>query len=128
MPTGAMKTLVGHTGEVMTCCIENGQAVSGGEDRSMRVWDIGYGKLVEKLDHGFPVTGVTCDDTKIVSCGEKVVKLWGWGKDVPLRVMSMPSSISCLELDHHKLFAAGHDKLIRIFSPEPEKLSFCKSM
>lgn len=68
-------------------------------------------------DHS-KITGVTCDDTKIVSSGDKCVRLWDWVSDTCARTITLPSPIFCLKSDSSKLFAAGQDRVIRLLSPE----------
>ena len=46
----------GHVGEVKCCYLANDRLVSGGEDRLVRVWDIGTGRACQRFDHTYPVS------------------------------------------------------------------------
>ncbi len=74
--------LKGHNGPVTTLAAfadKHTQLVSGGQDGTVRVWDVAGGKQLRSMNHGGPVTAVAArpDGSRLSSAGEnKVAKLW----------------------------------------------------
>jgi WD40 repeat protein len=77
----AQKRLAGHTGRAT--CVETlpggTHIVSGGDDGTVRQWDLATGGEVRKFEHGAPVTAIAVrgDGQRLASAGaNSVVRLW----------------------------------------------------
>lgn len=80
-PMLALKRLAGHSGKAT--CVEAlpgaMHVVSGGEDGTIREWDLETGLEVRKFEHGGPVRGlaVRFDGARLASAGTNgIVRLW----------------------------------------------------
>ncbi|MGE3776824.1 MAG: c-type cytochrome domain-containing protein, partial [Pirellulaceae bacterium] len=78
----ATKEYAGHSGAVSSLAAvpsNAGQFVSGGQDGTVRVWDVAGGKQLQQIAHGGPVTqvAVRADGQRLISSSANhTVKLW----------------------------------------------------
>ncbi|WP_406696265.1 protein kinase [Singulisphaera sp. Ch08] len=85
VPTGEARRLTGHVGGVMCVSFtpDGKQAISGGRDRTIRVWNLESGTEARRLEgHREDVwcLALSSDGHRLVSSGpEGVVKLWDFG-------------------------------------------------
>ena len=71
------RTLVGHTGPVTCLQFDNLHLVTGSLDRSVRIWDIRTGAMVNSYTQPHGVTSLHFDQIRIVSAaGEDVVSVY----------------------------------------------------
>ncbi len=71
VPTGSLgKSLAGHGGPILSMALapDGGTAYSGGQDKTIRVWNLAEGKLLRTLIRPVPVTAVA-----IVSGGTSLI-------------------------------------------------------
>lgn len=82
---GLTRTLLGHTGPVLSCAISRDSAwiVSTSEDETVRLWEVATGKQVARLiGHRGPVAGgaISPDGSLLASAGaDGTVRLWDLG-------------------------------------------------
>lgn len=77
----ARKTLVGHKASVYTLCeLSNGVLASGSVDRTIKLWEIVNGRLIQSINaHDDAVMDLALlDNGDIVSASaDKTIKIWG---------------------------------------------------
>lgn len=72
----AHRTLLGHTGPVTSLQFDEMHIVTGSLDKTLRVWDLRAGTVLETMQVDNPVTSVQFDTRKIVAaCGDNGAKV-----------------------------------------------------
>ncbi|WP_437916839.1 AAA family ATPase [Sorangium sp. So ce302] len=122
MWTGEERTLHGHSGRVNACAISpDGQRiVSASDDRTLKVWDLGTGKLLSTLEgHVWSVNAcaISPDGQRIVSASnDKTLKVWdlGTGKLLSTLEGHSDSVKSCvISPDGQRIASASNDKTLK---------------
>jgi len=73
----AHRTLTGHTAPVTCLQFDENNIVTGGLDKTVRIWDIRTGGILETHRYEFPVTALQFDSRKIIACtGENGVEVY----------------------------------------------------
>lgn len=126
-----LREFVGHTGAVQGLAVTpDGKAlVTGGEDRTVRVWDVTSGKPLRSFQgHMTKVTavGVRGDGRQVASASDDgAIRLWDLGHaDDHKAVTDATDSLWAVAVspDGKRFATAGADKTIRVYDPETGKL------
>ena len=132
-PTTATKLreYVGHSGTVNSLAVtaDGKFLVTGGEDKSVRVWDVASGKQLRSFQgHTDAVTAVAVrgDGRQVASAsGDGAMRVWDLTTvDDHKALTDAKESLWALALspDGKHLAAAGADKMIRVYAAETGKL------
>jgi WD40 repeat protein len=140
IPAGLKRTFAGHSEPVECVAISpNGQlGVSGGWDRTVRVWSLENGMLVRTLTghvgtvtHPGVVHGVlfTADSRTVVSCGyDGTIRFWDVASGRQLRSLTghigAVTSIA-ISADGRRLISGGADRTIRVWDLENWRETQC---
>ena len=123
-PARPERTLDGHRGHVNELDYgPDGRLVTGGSDRTIRVWDAGGRPLVVMRGHEDEVNTVvfTSDGTKVLSAGDDgTLRLWDAETGAMLAVLQAdedPVADVALSRDG-KIATLGEDDVIRVFRCE----------
>jgi WD40 repeat protein len=76
-----LRTLRGHDSRITSAVFtpDSGRLVTGGEDRTVRLWDVQSGRQIVTMSHTAPVRAVTVDPKgRLIASGgdDNVVRLW----------------------------------------------------
>ncbi len=126
-----LREYVGHTGAV-TCLavIPDGTLlVTGGEDKTVRVWEVTSGKQLRALQgHLGRVTSIASrgDGKQIASASEDgAIRMWDLNAEDEHRALTDATDslwAVAFSPDGKRVAAAGADKSIRVYNPETGKL------
>jgi WD40 repeat protein len=121
-----LRTLVGHQGAVNTVAFapDGRHALSGGEDGTLKLWEVATGHLVRSWDGGQgKVYSVAFDPDgkRALSCGsEPVLKLWDTTDGRLVRTllddgMATPVYGVAIAADGRRALSGGYDSTIRLW-------------
>ncbi len=130
--SGLVHTLLGHVGYVWSVAFlpDGRRAVSGGDDGTVRLWDLQPPKLLHQFQHGARLSSVavTADGRFALSAGRStVIKAWDLETAVRRPVHSEGHELPVLNLvtsrDGRYVLSCGDDKTIRLwdFATRAEK-------
>jgi mono/diheme cytochrome c family protein len=114
----------GHIGSVLAIALtpDGTQAVSGGDDRTIRLWDVASGRELRRFEgHSGEVTTLafTPDGKRLVSgSGDRTVRLWdvATGKELlSLRGHTDRVRTVAVSTDGKRLASAADDRTIRLW-------------
>jgi WD40 repeat protein len=126
-----LRDFVGHTGPITGLAVtpDGAQLVTGGEDRTVRVWDTKTGKQLRSFQgHATKVTAVAVrsDGRQVASAAEDgAVRVWDLNASDEHRAMTdAKESLWAVAVspDGKRLAAAGADRKIRVYDPDTGKL------
>jgi eukaryotic-like serine/threonine-protein kinase len=132
-PVGLVRELRGHEGRVNGIAVSaNGSlALSGGQDRTVRLWNVATGNEVRRVDHDGPVYAValSADGRQGLSCSaDKTVRLWEFRarSDVGMRRLDgHTAAVFAVVFAPGDQFAlsAGADRTVRVWDLATGQLS-----
>ncbi|XP_071079821.1 uncharacterized protein [Haliotis cracherodii] len=114
-----VRKLQGHMSGILCLQFDKRRLVTGGLDRSIRVWDIRSGRSLHKF-YG-PKGGVRCiqfdDEILVTGSWDMVVMVW----DMRLFThrASLPGHkgcVSCLQFNHDYILSGSHDGTVRVWN------------
>jgi WD40 repeat protein len=126
-----LSTFTGHTGSVNDLAVTpDGKAlITGGDDRTVRVWDVGSGKQLRSYQgHMMKVLAVAVrpDGRQIASASEDgAIRLWDMSSEDDHKALTEatePIWAVAVSPDGKHIAAAGADKMVRIYEAETGKL------
>jgi WD40 repeat protein len=118
------RTLIGHTNWVSAVALtaDGRQAVSGGEDRTLRVWDLTRGQCLATLEgHRGPVRAVALapDGRRAVSgSGDRMLRVWDLASGHCLMTIEAHKelvSAVAVSADGHVCVSASWDKMLKVW-------------
>jgi WD40 repeat protein len=122
----------GHVKPVMTVALLPGdqRALSAGEDRTIRLWDLNDGKQLRQFeghDKHVWALAVRPDGKSFASSGQDAdIRLWSLNGQPRSRLLaSLPASVRCLQFsaDGKRLFAGAFDKNIYVIEVDSGKIA-----
>jgi WD40 repeat protein len=122
-----LRKFVGHAGAVtdLAATPDGKYLVTGGEDRTVRVWEVSSGKQVRSFQgHMTKVLAVAVrgDGRQIASASEDgAIRLWDLSTADDHRALTdatEPVWAVAVSPDGKRLAAAGADKTVRVYNPE----------
>jgi len=129
--TTRLKEFTGHTGAVAGLAVvgDGSLLVTGGDDKSVRVWEAATGKQIRMLQgHLAKVTAVAAraDGKQIASASDDgSVRVWDLNASDDHRALAEAEDslwAVAFSPDGKRVAAAGADKSIRVYNPETGKL------
>jgi serine/threonine protein kinase/WD40 repeat protein len=128
---GEIRRLIGHSGQVMSVAFapHGRTAVSGGRDKTVRLWDVAAGHEIHRFDgHSEIVTGVgfTPDGFHILSWSDdKTVRLWDVTSGKEVRRFEHGAGVDHLgvgvTMDGKRVLSASDDKIFHVWDLENGK-------
>lgn len=114
---------IGHTGAVNSIAFASDglQAASGGDDRTIRIWNVPSGQLRTSLPGESEIYAVVFSpDGKLLASGgrDRIVRVWDLSTRQPLRVFKgHTDSVRCLAFapDGKRIVSGSDDRSLRIW-------------
>lgn len=91
--------------------------LSGGRDGYVRMYDLGSGKLVNKLSVGNPITSLQYDKNRLVFAAEKMPPvLFDWTKQQTIReFLGHAGNVHHLHFEEQTLVTASSDSTVKLW-------------
>ncbi|HVL12229.1 MAG TPA: WD40 repeat domain-containing protein [Gemmata sp.] len=126
-----LREFAGHTGTISgLAVVPDGSAlVTGGEDKTLRVWEVTSGKQLRSFQGhmtGLTAVAVRGDGRQIASASEDgAVRVWDLNTEDDHRAMTDATDslwAVAYSPDGKRVAAAGSDRTVRVYDPETGKL------
>jgi hypothetical protein len=125
-PVGVVRELKGHAGRVNGVAVSsNGKlALSGGQDRTVRLWDVSTGTELRRAEHDGPVEAVAISAdgrSGLSGARDTTVRLWDFRGDHPVGMRRLDGHTGAVfavayASDDHLALSAGADRTIRVWN------------
>ena len=127
-PVGLIREFKGHEGRVNGVAVsaDGTRLISGGQDRSLRLWDLESAAPLLRLDHDGPVTSVAMTPDGLTGLSgslDRTVRVWDLRPDRGLGVHRLeghtgPVFAVAFGPDNRLVLSGGGDRTIRLWDPK----------
>ena len=115
----------GHSDQIMQVAISDGKIVSGSLDKTVKIWDINTGELLNTLTgHTNYVYSVAINEGRVVSGSwDKTIKVWDVITGNLLNTLQGHGDfVRCVAIREEKIVSGSLDKTIKIWDSNTGKL------
>jgi WD40 repeat protein len=134
-PTGEIRRFVGHTAAVVDVAFapDSRTAISGGFDKTVRLWEVESGSELRRFEHPDAVLGVafTPDGLYVVSGAGSTIRLWDVATGTVVRRFEHSARLSywlTVTLDGKRILSHTDDKFVHVWSlsgKELKRFNYC---
>ncbi|KAL8567721.1 hypothetical protein ACOMHN_009029 [Nucella lapillus] len=119
MTVQKVRKVKGHHGGIQCLQFDRRRLITGGVDRTVRLWDVRSGRSVHKFfGHKGGVRCVKFDDDILVTGSwDSVIFVWNIRRFVQVAILhGHENSVSCLKLIKQFVISGSHDHSVRVWS------------
>lgn len=118
-------TLSGHHSDVLCVTVTDDKIISGSDDQTIKIWDLGTGELLNTLSgHNSGIYSIIVNKGKIISASsDRTVKIWdlNTGK-LETTILGHTNHVYSVVSSENRFVTASLDKTIKIWDFETKKL------
>ena len=109
------RTLAGHTGPVSSLQFDDFHVVSGGVDKSVRIWDLRTGGIQEILQFEDPVKSLQFDSSKIIVGSGESLKIYDRVSQQHSYYTGHTNMVETVRFSDSVLASGGQDSTVRLW-------------